>query len=132
MNYLQVRSRGLLNGIVLVCAMAIACSLVSACTTVTVRNAKVTETNHFGVVEVRIVPDREVMSVVVTRGLGLVLGAQSTTLGFLSESVFLAPDGSACRAFILISNGVEEVNLRHLLQQQPQLSQICVIKREEL
>jgi len=112
-------------------AVAVACLTAGACTSVTVRNAEVVRTSHFGVVVLRIVPGRDSATVITTRGVGLTVAARSTTLGVLTETVLLAPDGGACKAFILIYNDLEEAELRRLLQQQPQLSQICVITGEE-
>ena len=122
--------RRLFDVMTLACAIVACCSLLGGCTTVKIRNATVTEASYFGMVVLRISPDRDVMSIVTTRGIGLTFGARSTTLGFLSESVFLAPDGGACRAFFLVFNGVDEIALRRLLDKQPQLSQICVITAE--
>ncbi|HJV67720.1 hypothetical protein [Ideonella sp.] len=101
-----------------------------ACTTVTVSNASVTSTSHFGVVVLKIEPGQDLASVVVTQGIGLIFGLRSATLGVLAETTFLAPDGLACRAFLIVSGPQEAAELRHALEQQPQLSRMCVINRE--
>jgi hypothetical protein len=104
----------------------------SACTTVTIRNATVKESVHFGVLVLRIEFDRKQPSLVTTRSLGLTIGARSTTLGLLSESVIVSADSDICSALIIVSNNVDDRELRQLLSSQPQLQQICLVTEEDL
>ena len=111
------------------CALAI-CFLVTSCTTVTVSNADVVKEHYLGLLILRVQPSQGSMSFIETHGLGLTMGMHSTTLGFLSESAFLATDGSTCRALMVITNGADASALEHLLQKN-HYSQICVIRKEE-
>ena len=80
--------------------------LMAGCTTVRIYNATVTEERYPGllVLKVSALPGA---SLTVTQGVGLTLAQRSATLGYLSESVFTAPDASGCRVFILTKDAAE-------------------------
>jgi hypothetical protein len=99
---------------------------VAGCTTVQIHNADVEQTGHLGIVVIKVQPGSTRSSVIVTNGIGLTLGLNSATLGYLAETVFLAPDAGACRAVIVIKDPVELQQLLTALETKPQLSQLCV------
>jgi len=119
-------TRGWLSALLF--APSIGC--LGACTTVTIHNADVVTTSHLGIVALQVKPDRERASIVVTDGIGLTLGVRSATLGYLGETVFLAPDAGACRAFIFVNDRAQLEELRSFFERQPQLAQICVVRKE--
>jgi hypothetical protein len=121
-RHTQVSLRGMVSASVLVAAL-----LTEGCTTVRIYNAGVAETRHFGFVVLEVVPAPTSASVVVTRSLGLTIGINAGTLGYLNETAFIASEAGSCRSMIIVEDLVELNRLAELLTKQPLLANLCVV-----
>jgi hypothetical protein len=96
------------------------------CTTVHVHGATV-DTVHSTHLRLAIKPERGTATVVVTRGIGVVLGQRSATLGYLDETTVLIPPDAECQTFIFVKDDSQLDSLRTALKDNPALNQLCVL-----
>jgi hypothetical protein len=106
----------------------IAAAGLAGCTTVSITNAEVIERRYPGLTVLQVVPGASGVSVIDTRGLGLVMGVHSATLGALRETTFLATDASRCRTIIVIQNEQQLQSLKESLATRPLIADLCVVK----
>lgn len=104
----------------------LAIAVLSGCTHVQVYGASVETESKFGIAFVKITPGPNVPSAVITEGVGLTVGSQSTTIGWGKEEVVAFPDAAACRVIILVEKNSAD-RLAELLLKNPKLfSNVCV------
>lgn len=72
-------------------------------------NASVTEKIYPGLLSLNVSP-LPGGALTLTKGLGFTFGQNSTTLGYLNELVFIAPDTSGCRV-VMFANNVAQIDL---------------------
>lgn len=106
------------------------CALVG-CSTVHIHGANV-DTVKSTFLRVAVKPEPRNATVVITRGIGIVLGQRSATLGYLDETTVLIPPDAQCQTFIFVKDKSQVDSLRKSLRANPALHQLCVLSLGEI
>ena len=86
---------------------------------------------NFGIVKIQLPADGKIPTLVTTEGIGIIMAAQSTTVGWTRESAILVPDSTVCRVFIIVQGDEEIKSLKEKLTQQPnQFENLCILSKE--
>lgn len=96
------------------------------CTTVHVHGATI-DTVHSTYLRLAIQPESRRATIVVTRGIGIVLGQRSATLGYLDETMVLIPPNAECQTFIFVKTDSQLDSLRTALKADPAFNKLCVL-----
>lgn len=101
-----------------------------ACTIVQIQGADPHTEFYPGLVRVNIHAARDTPTIVSTNGVGLVMAAQSNTLGWVREWIAFFPDASKCR-IVFIENTAEQSKkiLGELTRLGLNLDNICVFDK---
>lgn len=112
---------------------AMACSIyaLAGCSTVHVYGANV-DTVKSTFLRVAVKPEPRNATVVLTRGIGIILGQRSATLGYLDETTVLIPPDAQCQTFIFVKDKSQVDSLRNSLRANPALHQLCVLSLGEI
>jgi hypothetical protein len=86
--------------------LALAILLMAGCATVHIHNATITEERYPGLLILKVAPLSGAF-LIQTQGGGLVASGHSLTLGYLKETIIMAPDASECRLIIVAKNSDE-------------------------
>jgi hypothetical protein len=104
------------------------CWLASACTTVRVEGTEPKTASYFGITKLEFNGLYSNPVAVQTTGFGIILGARSTTIGWLEEQLVTAPDASACQIFIFPRNREEGETLKAaLITASAKFSNVCIL-----
>lgn len=110
-------------------ALSLCCSFVGGCAIVHVDGAKeVRTTSHFGVVNVRIEPRDDDITLVSTQGAGVIFSGHSGALGWVQERDVVLPRAERCHIVLVevTAQHAEEV-VEVLRRSNADLSAVCVL-----
>lgn len=98
------------------------------CTIVQVSGAQPSVQHHWGFANIQM-PAGGATLAVSSKGLGLVSTPHAVTLGWSSEVLVSAPDGTKCQVFVFLQNQEQFLQLQQLLSTMPEkIKNICVQK----
>lgn len=114
-------------------AIAMCSVAMGGCTIVQVHHASAIQTEFLaGVAQVSIMPSAKGLVVVSTQGVGVVLGARSTTIGWRRERLALIPEEGGCQ-MVFFENTAEQAAalLKLLADAGVGADQVCISTTEE-
>lgn len=88
-------------------------ALSTACTSIRIENAEVTETHYLGFTVLEVKPRERGATLVDTQGFGMTFGPHSANIGYLAETLVYSPgDTGSCSVLILLKNASEAEALK--------------------